>query len=206
MAVKIYENLPFIFLGGAFLFSFILLAASILIVFFSKDSLKKDRGRKMLIGSLYGLLIVLLVSIIFFFFIWILNRNAQKPENIGDYPVSLTSPYLPPAPETIKVSELYFNGPFLLKNNNRVNDPALFSIFCRKEGKYVMLYIGETGGGYFTYDPEYKCWTENCEYDNLYTAIFWAPLEKYDLETRQKLKLLLGKTINPVCQTTEQIE
>lgn len=50
---------------------------------------------------------------------------------------------------------------------------------------------------------QYSCWLENCNKGtkNLNIAIFWTPLERYDVIKIEEIKTEINNQINPPCST-----
>lgn len=164
------------------------------------DELKR---RKILLGFLYSLFVILLIVLTFFSVTWLLKKGETlKPSEVsGEFPVSVVSTNFPPGPRFIEIAELYFNGPFLLKDNDIIDRSAIFSILCKKDDEYDIIYIGDIEQGIqVSAHIEYQCWLDNCaDYNNLYAAIFWTPLQKYSYGARQTVKQVLEEMTNPPC-------
>lgn len=165
-------------------------------------------SRKILIGLLYAIFTVLLIVAVFFLILWILN-TANKPRPIkdaGEYPGSPISTNVPPAPQVIKITNSYFNGPFSLEDNNDISGAAVFSILCQKDEDYDIIYVEETEvGAELSSNPNYRCWIDACgDINNLSVAIFWAPIEKHSTHYRQSLKTLIEQANNPACPIEEE--
>ena len=157
---------------------------------------------KILTWLLYVASAIVLIVIVFFLTMWILNKMTEPGPEAGEYPNSPISVNFPEAPKTIKITELYFNGPYPLRERN-VIAASIFSILCKKEGSYDIIYIGDTGEGYqLSANPNAKCWVENCD-GELTIANFWAPATKYKIEDIRKLRILLEVVNTPVCSTLE---
>lgn len=165
-------------------------------------------SRKILLRLFYAISAVLLIVAVFFLVLWILEV-ASRPKSIkdaGEYPGSPVSTNVPPAPQVIKITNSYFNGPFFLQDNNDISGGAVFSILCKKDEDYDIIYVGETEmGEQLSSNLEYGCWVDSCEdINNLYVAIFWTPYEKYAAHYRQSLKTLIEQANNPACPIVEE--
>jgi len=165
-------------------------------------------GRKILIRLFYAISAVLLIVAVFFLVLWILDvANRSRPiKDAGEHPGSPVSTNVPLAPQVIKITNSYFNGPFSLQDNNDINGGAVFLILCKKNEDYDIIYVGETEMGLqLSNDIEYGCWINSCgDINNLYVAIFWTPYETYSAHYRQSLKTLIEQANNPACPIVEE--
>lgn len=153
--------------------------------------------KKILTWVAYVFSAILLVVVVSFSTLWILNRFASPPSTSpGEHPASPISNSFPPAPNFIKLSGVYFDGPYLLKKNNNIDSAAIFLILCLKDKDYAIIYIGETEGGINLSND--ACWLDNCG-ESLYIARFWMSTEEYKIKDRQELRKLLELDNNPSC-------
>ncbi len=175
----------------------------------ARDIQRIERGRRILLNSLYALFITLLIALVFFSVTYLLKRGeVLRPQEIpGEFPSSPAANF-PLPPQFIKIEKYYFTGPWLLKEYDFIEKPAVFAIFCKRNEEYDIIYIGETTGGkeqLLAGHGEYGCWMEKCnqELKNLYLAIFEAPLEKYGSDERKKIEEYLKNQVNPLCPVEE---
>ncbi|OGZ18377.1 MAG: hypothetical protein A2V72_02070 [Candidatus Nealsonbacteria bacterium RBG_13_37_56] len=199
-----FDNIPLFIFGLAFTVVFIMFVDGALILFLSRDIERADRGKRTLISSFYGFLAILIVSSVFLLVTWILNKGQEpKPGQVaGEFPVSPIGTNFPPSPQIIKIGEFYFNGPFLLKDNDEIiNHMSVFSILCKSNENYDIIYIGETEKMIqLSKHSKAKCWQENCDNQkNLYVAILWTPKENYESGVRREMKKSLEKELSPLC-------
>lgn len=202
--MSIFENLPiFIFLLAFFIVFVIFFFGGFVILNAGIDIQKIERGRRILLNSLYTLFTTLLIVFVFFLVSYLLQRGEvlKPPEVPGEFPPSLAAGF-PPAPQFIEIGEYYFDGPRSLKKNNVMDRAGVFTILCKKNGEYDIIYIGgnEKTSRLLKHD-QYRCWLENCnqEIKNLYLAVFWMPTDKYDYVARKEFKKELEEQIKPVC-------
>lgn len=204
-----FDNIPLFIFGLAFTVVFIMFIDGALILFLSKDIERADRGKRTLISSLYGFLAILMVSSVFLLVSWILEKSQEpKPgQTPREFPVSPIGANFPPSPQVIKIDEFYFNGPFLLKDNEEmINNISVFSILCKRNENYDIIYIGETEKMIrLSQHNEAKCWQENCDnQNNLYLAVFWTPKGNYESGARKEIQKSLEKKLNPPCPKKEK--
>lgn len=205
-----FDNIPLFIFGLAFTVVFIMFVDGALILFLSRNIERADRGRRTLISSFYGFLAILIVSSVFLLVTWILEKGQEpKPGQApGEFPVSPIGANFPPPPQIIKIDEFYFNGPFLLKDNDgAVNNMSVFSILCKRNENYDIIYMGETEKAIQLFGHgEAKCWQENCDnQNNLYLAVFWTPKGNYESTVRKEMQGSLEKKLNPPCPKEEQL-
>jgi len=204
------ENLPLIIFTLAF---FVILVVFIFGGFVLLTAIRNiqraERGRRILLNSLYALFMTLLIALVFFSVTYLLKRGEVfLPQEIpGEFPSSPAANF-PPSPEFIKIEKYYFIGPRLLKEYKFIENPAVFAIFCKRNEEYDIIYIGETTGErkqLLTEHEEYRCWMEKCnqELKNLYLAIFEAPSEIYSFSDRKEIKEELINQLNPSCSLSE---
>ena len=95
------ENIPFIIFNAAFFIIFIAFVFGAAVLVFSwRDPQKIERGRKIILKSLYALLILLLVALVFF----LVSYLVKKGESLRPAPASKDFPQapfsiFPPGPE-----------------------------------------------------------------------------------------------------------
>jgi len=200
------SNLPLIAFSFVFFVVFILfIRGGIFLIFTQEDREKIEKGRAIVLKALYSLFVLLLVVFVFFSVTHLLKKGevllpAQVP---GDFPPSPDVNF-PPAPEFIEVGGYYFVGPWLLEKNNSVNKNAIYTILCKKDGEYDIIYIGDTGGKEnLLRNKQYSCWIKNCKLSNIYLAVFFTPIDKYDSTRRQEIRKGLEGQINPPCPPPE---
>ncbi len=204
----------FNFFGNIPLFILILAFCIDLIAFFyggfitlsaRRDAERKIRGRGILLNSLYGLFIILLFALVFFLVSYFLEKSSvlkppQPSEDLPPVPIG----YFPPPPQFIEIEDYYFAGPWSLKDYNIIASPSIYTVLCKRNEEYDIIYIGETSGGktgeQLLRHEEYSCWTENCnQIENLYLAVFQALIEKYSFDEREEVVEGLMNQISPPC-------
>lgn len=202
-------KLPLLIFTLAFFIVFVLFLRAGFVVFRAGgDSQKLERGRKLLLDSLYGFFIILLIALVFFSVTYLLQKGEafQPPEVLGEFP-PLQNSNFPPPPQFIKIGRYYFNGPWLLKKNNVIKEVSIYAILCKKNATYDIIYIDQTERTIpLLAHEEYKCWIENCaqKLEGLYLATFLTPLKMFPFIEREKIKGELEKEINPPCPHTKQ--
>ena len=95
------ENIPFIIFNAAFFIIFIAFVFGAAVLAFSRsDPQKIERGRKIILKSLYALLILLLVALVFFLVSYLIKKGeALRPAPASkDFPQAPFSIF-PPGPE-----------------------------------------------------------------------------------------------------------
>lgn len=171
------------------------------------DEERIKKGRRILSNSLYGFLTILIIALVFLSVIYFLQKGEtpQSSEVSKEFPVSLAVNF-PPPPQFISVGGYYFSGPWLLDKSEIIRKSAIYTILCKKNGEYDIIYIGQMmeGEQLLTYE-QHKCCLENCEQvsKNLYFAILWTPSDKYRPEERKEIEKNLRSKINPVCSAVE---
>jgi len=150
---------------------------------------------------LYVFSAIILVVIVFVFTIWILNKFSEPNPKVGEFPISPITSNFPPPPKIIKITELYFNGPYYLKDNSVLETSSLFSVLCKQDGDYGIMYIGDTSEGFnLLFNTNYNCWLDSCgDASNLFVATFKTPADKYSPQQINQLKLLLWTISSPSC-------
>lgn len=200
----ILKNLPLLVFTLAFLIVFVIfIFGGFIILSAGREVEKTARGRKILLNSLYALFIILLGAFVFFSVTFLLRRGEalRPPEVPGEFPPSLAANF-PPASQSIKIGEYYFNGPWPLKKNNLIGKHALYAILCQDLEEYDIIYLGQTSGReQLLKHSDYNCWLENCEgrLKNLYLAVFWAPSNKYTSLQRKEISNKLREETFPFC-------
>jgi len=207
--MSIFENLPmFIFLLAFFVIFVIFIFGGFVMLKAGSDVQKIERGRRILLNSLYVLFITLLITFVFFLVSYLLQKGEvlKPPEVPGEFPPSLAVGF-PPAPQFIEIGEYYFNGPWSLKKNNVMDRAGVFTILCKKNGEYDIIYIGENEkSSRLSEHSQYRCWLETCnqEIKNLYLAAFWISTGESDYAARRELKEELEKQISPPCPSSSE--
>lgn len=214
-----FESLPsFVFVLAFFVVFVIFLFGGFVLLTGKNDIEKVERGRRVLLNSLYALFITLLVAFVFFSVTYLLQRGEalRPPEAPGEFPASPAVNF-PPPPQFIKIGNYSFAGPQALKKNNLIENPALYAILCKKNEEYDpsplakgdgydIIYIGGTGGKeQLLNHKQYGCWMENCnrELKNLYLAVFWTSIEQYTSLHRKEITNELREEIFPPCLPPE---
>lgn len=200
---NLLENIPLLVFGLGFTIIFVIFLDGAFILLFAKDFQRMHRGKRTLMKSLYGFLVILIVSSISLFVSSRLEKQEDRPVQIyGEFPAAPTTINFPPPPQFIELSDSYFNGPISIRNNDDIiNRPAIFSVLCKKEEEYDIIYIGEAEKMILlSRHKDAKCWSENCEPADLYLAIFWIPgKDEYDFSEKKELELSLKQEFDPPC-------
>lgn len=192
----------FIFSLAFFIIFILLLWGGFLLLSAKGDDWKTEKGKKLLLNSLYGLCIVLIIVSVFFLITYLLKKGEGLTPS--EFPPSPAANF-PPPPQFIEIGKYYFTGPLPLKENDLIGKPAIYTILCKKNQEYDKIYIGETGGRIQLLEHgQYNCWMENCgkKLGNLYVAVF-RPSEKYSSTERKRIREELEEQINPPCLVTE---
>lgn len=204
------SNLPLLLFGFCFFIDFILFLWAAIVLLTAKRELQRiEKGRKFLSTAFVGFLIILLMVLVFYLVSYSLKKGEAflPPAGVpGEFPPPSHIDNFPPAPQFIKIGNYYFTGPWLLKKNKVIREPAGYAILCKKNEEYDIIYIGEQEGRIQLLGHEqYKCWMENCNQNirNLYLVIFWTPLKRYNSAEREKIKEELEGQINPPCPVVE---
>ena len=204
------ENLPLIIFTLAFFVIFVVFIFGGFVLLTAVRNIQRtERGRRILLNSLYALFITLLIALVFFSVTYLLKRGEVfRPQEIpGEFPPSPAANF-PPPPQFIKIEKYYFTGPWLLKEYDIIENPVVLAIFCKRNEEYDIIYIGEMTGEkkqLLAGHEEYGCWMEKCnqELKNLYLAIFETPLEKYGSTDRKEIREELINQFNPSCPPSE---
>jgi amino acid transporter len=205
------SNLPQLIFALCFLIVFILfLWGGIVLLRARGDPEKIEKGRKTLFTAFVALFIVLLVVLIFYLFSYFLKRGEVFKPPTGfskEFPSPFHMAGFPPAPQFISTGNYYFNGPLLLKENRGIKKDAIYTILCKKNGEYDIIYIDEVRREDLLKHKQYKCWLEKCNQNlnNLYIAIFWTPSGRYPVTERDKIKNELKEEFSPPCVEEEEI-
>ena len=201
------ENIPFIIFGLILSVVFIIFLRGVFYILTAgKNGQKIEKGRRILLNSLYGFFVVLLVILVFFSVTYLLGKGEKlKPSSLpGEFPPSPAANY-PPSPQFVKIGKYYFNGPGILANNNIIATPLLYTVLCKKDNEYDIIYIGSVGNIDTTTDlfkhEQYDCWLKNCDQDdkNLYVAFFPFSLEEFRAEEEEKIQQNLEEQTSPHC-------
>ncbi len=201
-------NLPVLVLTFIFFVVFIIFIRGGIILLKAKDDEEREKqGSKILLNSLYGFLTILIVALVFFLVSYLLRKGETlQPQEVSEeFPSSLAVDF-PPPPQFINVGEYYFTGPWLLKKSQFIKEAALYTILCKKNEEYDIIYIGQTEGReQLLRHEQYKCWVENCGRNSkdIYLGIFWTPSERYNAEQKKEIKESLKKQISPPCPPIE---
>lgn len=152
---------------------------------------------KILRWFIYVISAILLVAVVFFLTLWVLSKFAgPSPPGPSEFPNSPVSNNFPPPPTFIKVSNIYFDGPYPLEQNSNIDSAGIFLILCQKDKNYGIIYIGETEGGINLSGD--ACWSDSCQ-GSLYISRFWMSTEKYKTKDRQNWRTFLESENNPSC-------
>ena len=201
------SNIPLLFFAACFFAIFILFLWGGIISLKAKGNPEKvEKGRKILSAAIVSFCVILLAALIFYLVGFLLQRwEASRATRIpGEFPPSSAANF-PPAPQFVKLGEYYFTGPWSLKKNNIISDSVVYTILCKKDGEYDIIYIDQTTKAKLLKHEQYRCWLENCNHElkNLYIAIFWASKDKYTATKRKELKEELMSQLNTACSSTE---
>lgn len=205
------ENLPIYAFVLAFFIVFVLFIwGGISLLRYLGDPRIIEKSRRRILISLYSLLALLLIAFVFFLVSYLLQRGEvlRPPEAPGEFPLSPAYGF-PPGPQFIEIDGHYFEGPWQLRKNNIIEEPAVYAILCKIAEEYDIIYIGQTGKAErLPEHKEYGCWIEGCDFEdeNLYLAIFRTPPDKYGSTQRRELKEELENQIIPFCPLIEAYE
>ena len=185
---SLLENIPLLVFGLGFTIVFIIFLDGAFILLFAKDLYRIERGKRTLMKSFYGFLTILIVSSIFLLVNSRLEKQKDEPIQVsGEFPSAPITLNFPPSPKFIKLNDIYFSGPILIKDNDDIiNREAFFLVLCKQGEEYDIIYMGEAEKQILlSRHEEAKCWQENCESTNdLYLAIFLMP----DFSEKEKIK------------------
>jgi len=204
---NIIENIPLIIFALFFLVVFILFIYAAIVLLLAKGDFEKiQKGRKILLRAFIGLFIVLLFTLVFYSVSYFLKKGQVfvPAEVSGEFPSS-PSVNFPPPPEVILIGEYYFNGPVALKSYTYIKPASIYSILCKNNDEYDIIYIGEGVRKKLLEEEQYKCWISKCGNDikNLYLAIFWAPEGTYNPQARRSIKTSIEEIEEPLCASDE---
>lgn len=191
-------NLPLIIFSLGFFVVFVIFLFGGFILLSARGEVQElERGRRIVLNSLYSLFVILLIVLVFFTVSYLLKKGEvfkPKPAS-GEFPVSPVGSF-PPAPQFIEIGGYYFEGPWsleMLSKQKVAPSPdvyGLYAILCKKNGEYDIINIGETDKEQVQYD----CWLENCnqKVENLYIALLHA-------DDKNKIIEYLNNKVNPPC-------
>ncbi|PIR72506.1 MAG: hypothetical protein COU42_01030 [Candidatus Nealsonbacteria bacterium CG10_big_fil_rev_8_21_14_0_10_36_24] len=202
---NIIENLPFIIFNLVFFVIFIFFLFGSFVWVFGKGEIQKiERGQKIILNSLYALFILLLVALVFFLGTYLLKKGEvlKPPLASQDFPSAPVS-IAPVPPVFVEIGGSYFSGPWSLQELEKKNIfentkiSGLYTIMCKKNGDYGIIYIGRIGGEQINY----QCWLENCEnkIENLYMALLPISSEKFGRTEIEDLAQKIRNRVNPLC-------
>jgi len=202
----ILSNLPLIILATLFLIVFILfLWAGIVLLISKGDPLRIQRGRKILLSGIYGFFITLVVVLVFYLVSYLIKKGEvfQPKEVFGEFPISPAINF-PPGAQFVKISGYYFQGPWLLKDFNKIDRSAVFSILCKKNGDYDIIFIDIADREQLLKNKNFNCWMEKCgkNLKNLYVAVFWTHPEVREPTEGKQIKESIGSQIKPPCSSS----
>lgn len=196
-------NIPALFFAFCFLVLFILFLWGGIILLRAKGFPEKiQKGRKILMAALIALFVILLIMLVFYLVSFLLQKwETSRIQPLGEFPLSPAVDF-PSSPQFIKIGKYYFTGPWLLKEKKVIENPAVYTILCRKNIEYDIIYIGEKLMEKLLNHNQYGCWLENCDrkLENLYVAILWTPKNKYGTESAIEIQRSLESQTNPPCQ------
>jgi len=210
---NIIQDIPLIIFATIFTIAlFVFIIGGIVYLVF-RDPEKKASGKRALIRSIYWFFAFILLALVYFGLTWFLNQDSQPATHAGgEFPMSPVSDNFPPAPKTITIAGIDFNGPFLLDNviYNEIKDQrVIFLIFCKKGEDYDIIYMGDMdrGKAYKKYKllehQEYPCWLNSCQdYMDLYVAIYYLNPETGGL-IKPELQETLSNIFEPLCPATQ---
>jgi hypothetical protein len=204
---KLPENIPLIIFALLFCLIFIVFSKGIFFILTAKkNEALKEKGRKILLNSLYGFSTLLLIVLVFSSVTYILKKRGGLTlyYPIKEFPPSLAVNY-PPPPQFIKIGKFYFNGPYLLEKNIAVKPPFLYTILCRESDKYDIISIGSINYVKkiipWSRQSLYGCWLKNCGNNkkNLYISFFQILSKSGQSAEIKKIQQNLQEEISPVC-------
>jgi len=197
--MELLEDIPLIIFISAFfaIFCYFIIGTAILSIAGTKPQ-GTERGRKIILKSLYAFLVLLLVALVFFLVTYLVKKGeALKPPPASkDFPAPPFSIF-PSGPEFVEIEGYYFSGPWSLRSLKEKNIfegsemSGLYAILCKRNGEYDTIYIGSMG----RQEPDYQCWMDNCEnkIENLYLAALQT--------NREGLLEKIIRRVSPPCPT-----
>ncbi len=204
MIIKLFENLPLIIFGLIFSISSIFLIIGIILSASAKDTIRLAKGRQMLMRAVYSFSSLLLMVIVFLSITWFLNKNTNNNPivDLNGYPASPIDLNFPSAPEFIKISNTYFNGPYPFQDYAQVPKAAIVSILCKNQGEYDIIDIDSaTAQTDLTQHINFACWSSFC--GELYVGMFWVPSIRDGLWNERETLEFLKNENNLLCPIEE---
>lgn len=196
------ENIPLLVFGLGFTIVFVIFLDGAFILLFAKDFQRIQRGKRTLIKSLYGFLVILIVSSVYLLVSWRMGPGEEDIDQVfGEFPVAPITLNFPPSPQFIKLNNIYFNGPIPIRDNDDIiNQEAIFLIVCKQGEEYDIIYMGETERRILlSQQKDAQCWWDNCQYSDLYLAIFWTAKDESTFAEKEKMRLSLEQEFDPPC-------
>lgn len=192
------SNIPLIILIVFGFLDFILFNWAVILLLFAKgDQNIQRKGRNSLIAA-FGLLFLILITLLVFYLAGFFSDQSDQ-----EFPSPAYLEDLPSGPEFIKVGNYYFSGPFPLKDG--VNQSAIYSVLCKKDGEYSIMYINETSNENLLKHEQYGCWLDKCgSSKNLYLGLLITPRDVYDSERKKEIRFDLKQKVSPPCFEQEE--
>ena len=207
---NLISNLPLIILGVLFFAVFVLFLRALIVLLMAKgDPVKIETGRGHLANAFLGFFVVLLVVFVFYLISFLLKKGeALQPQPAsGEFPASPSANF-PAPPKYLNLGGYYFNGPLLLTEKNITQKAAVYSVLCKQNEIYDIIYIdsiGDREGKAIFKNSQYNCWQKKCgSGKNLYFAAIYTPKTTYDLAKINGLKEDLNNLFNPSCRVIQE--
>jgi len=181
---NILVNLPLIiFAIGFFGLFLVFLWGGIILLRAKKEPMEIRRGKRVLFSGLVVLLILLIIMFVFYLVSFLLQKWEKSRAVPGgtEFPPSPAVSGFPPPPQSIRVGDYYFAGPFLIKKIKSIKENVVYAILCKEDKDYVIIDIEVGSRINFLKNSQYNCWLRNCEgkSDNLYVAFLRTWKQKY---------------------------
>ncbi len=194
---------PQAFLGlSAFLILILLVRTGITFLQGRSNPERAEMARRRLLNALFVMLGVIVMVIVFNLVTFFLKGGEVfTPQEAGKEVPASPAVNFPPPPISIKIGDLYFNGPVSFSKNSAISQATIYTILCKAEEDYDIIFIGEATKENLLKNKHYACWLDNCGKNakNLYIAFFWTPIGKYSIGQRTEIvKNLEGQTM-PFC-------
>lgn len=203
------SSLPAIFFAICFFINFLIFSwGGILLLIAKGDAVGIEKGKKVFSLGFTVLFIILLLMAVFFIISYLLQEGEvfqASSQASEEFPPSSHLGVFPDAPEYIDIGKYHFTGPFEVNLKEKIGESAIYSILCKKDDKYDILYINNDVKNAPAKNDQYSCWINNCggSSKNIYIAIFWTPSDNYDTLEKEAIKQELIEGENPICKDAE---
>lgn len=196
-------NIPLIILAILFLGVFILFLRAGFVLWRAQGTPEEiQRGRKLLANAFYSFFAVLLISLVSWSVSYFVKgRDTTQQPVSGDFPASPAANF-PSSPSFIKLGDYYFQGPFALNKNNKLQEDAVYSILCKRGESYDIIFVDVNSVKQkLLLNKTYNCWLDRCggNIKDLYLAVFWLHPFVYGPEQGGRIRQILQDTEMPSC-------